>query len=509
MLVTWSGPSSTRIRAARIGAVHTLAALAVLAAVAVLAASAGAQQTGAATPVDSTAPVVVRGTVYDSLSRAPLSLAEVQLVDPAHASHVYNAISDSTGAFTFPAVPPGRYVAGFFHPVLDALGIEPPLFAVQVAPGHPAVITLAMPGPQAVMAAVCGARAPGDSTGMLTGIVRDADTGAPIAGGRVVVTWQEIVIGKGGLQQVQRRIPVETRDDGGYAICGLPDDRLLASADSGSRQSGVVEVDVPTAGIARRDFSVASPTAAVATRVDSTPGAPGATVLRGTARLVGTVRRPDGKPMSGARVTVWGSGLFATTGADGRFSLAGLPAGTFSAQARAIGYTPVTTSVDLASNQTASTTITLAEPAATTLAPVTVYGKPSAALRGMTDFLQRKREGFGHFLTAADLQNRFAVTDALRMVPGLQVRPTGTGEAVFGRGGCTPAVYVDGMQLPTEPATLQSGGALSPSPGNPPDIDAYVQPTQIMGIEVYTGLGFTPPQYQSNGCGVILIWSKR
>ena len=505
MLFTWSETSFVRQHAALTLALFGALATSALAPTRVVAMQTGAQtasqaatSTARTSSADST-PVMVRGTVYDSVTRAPLALAEVQLVDPAHASHVYNAVTDSTGAFTMSAVTPGRYVAGFFHPAVDALGIEPPLVAVEIAPGGPATVSLATPGPAAVMGAVCGARAPNDSSGMMAGIVHDADSGAPIPDARVVVSWQELLIGGHGLQQVQRRVPTQTRPDGAYAICGLPDDRVIASADSGARHSGLLEVDVPTRGIVRRDFSVANPAAAVAVRAESTPGAPATTVLRGTARLVGIVRRPDGHPMSGARVTLWGSGLSATTGADGRFSLSGLPAGTFSAQARAIGYTPATTSVDLASNQTASTSITLTEQS-TTLAPVTVYGKPNASLREFNAFLQRKRMGFGHFLLPADLQNHLAVTDAFRMVPGLHVAPTGTGEAVYGRGGCTPVVYLDDMKLPDDQSINGS---------QPPDIDSYIQPTQIMGIEVYTGLGEAPANYDSNSCGVILIWSKR
>lgn len=466
----------------------------------------GAAAAAVAASSDSTTPVTVTGTVYDSVAHAPLAGALVQLVEVTHQARVYNASTDSAGAFSIPSVLPGRYAAGFFHPSVDALGIESPLVGVTVTSGQPLSVALGIPGPARISTALCGARGPADSTGTLVGIVRDADTGTPLGGARVIVTWREIVIGTGGLREEQRRVPAQTRADGGYVMCGLPDDRVIASADSGARQSGLIEVEIPTHGLVRRDFAVAGPAAAVATRVDSIPGAPPTTVLRGTARLTGTVRGPTSRPMSGARVTLWGSGLSTSTDATGHFTLGGLPAGTFSAQARAIGYAPATTSVDLASDQTASVNITLTEQA-TALAPVTIYGKPNYAVREMNDFLQRKREGFGHFLTAADLQNRFAVTDALRMVPGLQVTPTGTGEAVYGRGGCTPAVYLDGMQLPGEPPMMGPGGGFGS--GSPPDIDAYIQPTQIMGIEVYTGLGEAPPQYQSNGCGTVLIWSKR
>jgi hypothetical protein len=342
----------------------------------------------------------------------------------------------------------------------------------------------------------------GDSSGALVGQVRDADSGSPIAGARVVVSWLEINIGAGGLRQEQQRVPAQTRADGGYAICGLPNDRVIVSADSGALRSGLIEVDVPTRGLVRRDLTVAGPGAAVAVQADSTPDAPKTTVLRGTARLAGIVRRPDGHPMSGARVSVWGSGLSTTTGPDGRFVLSGLPAGTFSAQTRAIGFAPVTSSVDLASNKTASLDIRLTEQA-TALAPVTVYGKASGSVREMNEFLERKRTGIGHYLTTADLQNRFAVTDALRMIPGIHVAPTAMGEAVYGRQGCIPAVYLDGSPLPGDPGTT-----FGPR-GTPPDINAFVQPSDIMGIEVYTGLGEAPPQYSSNACGVILIWTRR
>lgn len=462
-----------------------------------------AAQGVAATSPDSTTPSRVSGIVYDSVARAPLANAVVQLVEATHPDHVYNTNTDSLGAFTFPSVRPGRYAAGFFHPSVDALGIEIPLVGVDVAGGRPVSLPLGIPGPGVVSQALCGKRAAGDSSGALVGQVRDANTGTPVAGARVVVSWLEINIGAGGLRQVQQRVPAQTRADGGYAICGLPDDRVIVSADSGASRTGLLEVEVPTRSLVRRDLSIAGPAAAVATPADSTPGAPKTTVLRGTARLTGTVRRPDGHPMSGARVSVWGSGLSATTDAEGRFALSGLPAGTFSAQARAIGYTPVTAPVDLASDRTASVDIRLTEQA-TTLAPVTVYGKASGAVREMNEFLERKRQGMGHFLTTADLQNRFAVTDALRMVPGIHVMPTMTGETVYGRQGCIPAVYLDGMPLPSESPLTFSG-----SRGTPPDINAFVQPSDIMGIEVYSGLGEAPPQYSSNACAVILIWTRR
>lgn len=516
---------------------HTMLALGALASVPVASHRASAMQTGSAAPSDST-PVAVTGMVYDSVAHAPLAGALVQLVDPQHASRAYNATTDSLGKFTMPSVIPGRYVAGFYHPALEALGIQPPLTGVEVVAGRPTPIDLEVPGATTISAAVCGARAATDSSGALVGIVRDADSGTPIGGARVIATWQEWTLTTRGMSQTWRRAPATSRDDGGYVICGLPNDRILVSADSGAQRSGLVDVDIPMRSLARRDFSVASPTAAVATPADSTPGAPRATVLRGTARLAGVVRGPDGRAVSGARVTVQGSGLSATTNANGEFSIANLPAGTFSAQARAIGLSPVTAPVDLASARTASITITLAKPAATTLAAVTVYGNRPNELQTMEDFAARRRQGFGHYLVAADLRNHFNVTDALKSVPGIQVVPTATGAAIYGsRGcssaqgctevGCRPAIFLDGQQLPNEPSTMAhvdgspqshfdmpAGNApVARVQGGPPDIDQYITPEQVLGIEVYGSAVGLPAQYQpfdqnSGGCGVVLIWSK-
>lgn len=420
---------------------------------------------------------------------------------------------------------------------LEALGIEPPLGGVEIAPGHPASIALAVPGASTILATVCGERAPTDSSGALLGMVRDADSGMPLADADVVVTWPELTISAAGVRQVVRRVPARTREDGGYVLCDVPNGRVVVGADSGAHRSGLIEIDVPMHGLVRRDLSVAGPAAAVATIADSTPGAPRVAVLRGSARLAGVVRRPDGHPMPGARVTVQGTGLSAITGANGEFHIDGLPAGTFGAQARAIGLSPVTVPVDLASARTDSVTITLADRAATKLAAVTVYGRRPNTLQDMQDFAARRRQGFGHYLVAADLKNRFNVTDALKSVVGLHVTPTATGVAVYGRAGCSnaggcsepgcrPAVFLDGSRLPNETHRsfgpdggvtglpgLKETSDPSSTVGDPPDFDQYIAPEQVMGIEVYNGIGGVPAQFQTfdetAGCGVILIWSKR
>ena len=63
------------------------------------------------------------------------------------------------------------------------------------------------------------------------------------------------------------------------------------------------------------------------------------------------------------------------------------------------------------------------------------------------------------------------------------------------RGGCKPAVYLDGMPI-------QDGAD---------DIDQILPTIDMMAVEVYRGIA-TPIQFLAgagSGCGVVAIWTKR
>jgi len=449
-------------------------------------------------PADTTAAVRVTGTVYDSVTQQPLAGAQVQFVSGADYTKAYTVRADSLGRFQIDSVRAGQYIAGFFHSAVDALGIEPPLRAVTVTAGSPNVVDLAIPGPARILAALCGPVAPRDSIGAMVGVVRDAESGLPIADAKVVVSWLEIVIDKRGLGSETRRVPVQSRADGGYFACGLPGaDTVLASAELNGRHSGLVNAAIPVDGIVRRDFSLGDSATAIAftpASAISVEARKKTTVLRGSATLRGTVHGPDGKPMSGARVLVWGTGLETTTNSSGRFTLDSLPAGTFSVEARSLGFEPRLETVDLSARQPASVDIRLKE-RVQELSRVVVMGKASRVAPDIADFLRRAQSGAGHYITANDnvLKNAFALTDALRLTPGVQVVPSGSfGHVILLRGRCVPEVYLDGMRM--------SDGYES--------VDD-IPPGQVAGIEVYAGVSEAPVQYQANGCGVVLVWTKR
>ncbi len=456
-------------------------------------------------PVDSLRRMAVTGIVWDSLASEPLIGATVQLARQNDNGVSFSATTDSSGQYRVDGVVPGRYLIGFFHPIMDALRIDPPVMLADIRPDSVAHLDLGLPGAEKIRAAVCGPNA-SDRSGTMIGLVRDADTGEPLRDAKVVVTWNEFVIRDNSFKNEHRRIPAKVRADGSYAICGLPPNlQVVASAEAPKRPGGLIELQFTPGDLARRDFALGdSTTAAVVTLPDTAAEKEGRlaipiTVARGKATVSGTVRTKDGRPLAGARILVPGTDVTGQTTESGTFSLSGLPAGTYSVEVRALGYTPKRVPVDLSSRRPAQVAV-LIDNRINTLSNVIVQGDRTKRDQDITGFTERaKRGGFGRFITQEDIEKRAAMTatDILRTTPGLTIVPNGGfGYSILGRGQCTPAVYVDGM-------IVMDGAS---------ELDNLVRPTEIMGVEVYNGAAGTPPQFSgagSNGCGVVAVWTKR
>ena len=436
--------------------------------------------------------VTLQGTVFDSVMHRPLAGALVQIVLDS-SSEAHSAQSDSAGAFRFDNVKPGHYIIGFFHSAVDSLGLDLLAKRITVATTNPMRVDLAIPSPQTIVAGLCGASAARDSLGALLGHVRDAETDRPRAG-TVIVDWVELSIGQTGIHRERRQYPAKTDELGWYALCGLPSGvDLAASARADSAESGVVEVRVPAGGIALRDFLVSRADSTIAVYADSTRDsarAPLATLRRGHARLSGVVHNGKGQPIGNAEVTVPGTGVSDHTPDAGTFALAGLPSGTQTLDVRAIGFEPKRVPVDLSGARLTTVDVVLDRPVQT-LDVVRVYGKGNS---GLAEFQRRRRSGWGHFLTPADIERRHAlrVSDLFRTMPGVRVVPTGGfGSAVLLRGGCLPTVYLNGMRLADDAAR---------------DLDSYANPSEITAVEVYSTAG-RPPEFWGNSCGTVVVWA--
>ncbi len=218
----------------------------------------------------------------------------------------------------------------------------------------------------------------------------------------------------------------------------------------------------------------------------------GAQARSGTIR--GVIKNIKAKrPLEGARITLVGTRYLVSSDARGEFQFADLDPGQYVIQASAIGYTTMSSPLMLKEAEVLEIEFE-ADPEAVNLPELTVEER---ANYGPPDWVRRKSEGRGRYITRQYIEDRRASTipDALRMVPGLRIECRGSQVCVARMAraprGCSPAFFMDG--IPTDAAVL------------------WLTPVgEIEGIEVYSGPAETPPELESAQarCGVIAIWTR-
>ncbi len=440
---------------------------------------------------------MVSGFVLDSMTNQPLAGAVVLLSGSSN-----SVTTDAGGRFRFEldSAASGTYSIGFFHPSLDSLGVTPPPRQIQVQAGGENFVELAVPSARTISYALCPDTSLTDGRGLVTGIVRDAANDQPLDSVRVVLMWTGMSVGNSSVTKVPRAVSVLTDDRGTYHACGVPVGiKVTAQARTRTQRSGWIEVNVPDGGIGTRNFLIGTrPPATVAARQSADTGARTAVPL-GTAVLTGTITATNGTPLEGAQILLLGTNLGGRADHNGNFRLGGLPGGTQSIEVRQIGYAPRRYAVDLLPDKTSKIEAVLEE-RAVVLEAVEVAGKKGSGIPG---FDQRKKSGFGTYITRDDIEKRGALrtTDLFRTIPGVQVQWTGSGYTIqmarSSAGYCPVQYYIDGSPF------LSTGGD---------DMDQIVQPQDIQAIEVYKGPSETPAEFQGGGsaaCGTIVIWTRR
>jgi hypothetical protein len=440
------------------------------------------------------------GVVFDSIAGVPLANVMVQFVgtDLSLADRMHSAHSDATGRYELVGLTPGDYMAGFYHQTMDTLGIELGPRLVTIREGTQ-TIPLATPSPKTLMDRICPPTPASEATGLLLGHVRSAIDETAVDGAFVVAEWNELVIDEGGIRHRDARVHGATTGPGWFAICYVPTDAiLLTRAGFGADSSGWVAVQVPPDGLRHVTYLI-GPVTRVARRTadDSDTTAQRLGELRGGARISGTVRDAEGRPVHNAHVVVWETGREAVTNENGVFSIDSLPDGTHMMEARTLGYVPVYLPVHLVEHRPATTELVFEEravllPAVNTRASL-VY---SSHLAG---FERRRRSGFGEFLTPAQLEAKpeMRLGRLLQEMQGLELQER-NGQTMprmrSSRGGgsrtCEPSLYVDGL--------LDRSG----------DLDLLFT-SRIAAIEVYNREFSRPAQFaDKNQCGAIVVWMR-
>jgi len=486
------------------------------------------------------------GTVRDSLSGLPLTRARVELVRAgARESAGYVAMADAAGRYRIDSIAPGRYMLGFSHPRLDSLGLvlAPRLVEVTTA-SDVSRADLALPSARVLGDVLCGMQR--DGVGTLFGRVLDADSDTPVVAGTVLIRWGDIQVDSSGVQRVLRGVRARVGAGGRYAACGVPTGvavlvqaRALASVPTGeivaasgadsigpasiveSATDGIEVTLDPSDPVLFRDLFVPSSSLLRDGARDSVASSGGVGGRAIASRLSGRVFRPDGSPLEGARIRVRSSQRReAVSDASGFYLLDAVASGTQTVEVIAIGYTPLRGDIDLRPSAPATYDARFAKSVPTLDAvSVSVYSAPA---RANSEFAQRRRQGFGAFLTGDEIMRRTStyLANALFGIGGLRIIGTNQiGQPLIGgRSNCLPAVFLDGFQLPEGINGL----------------DRWVRPSEVGGIEVYADGVNAPPQYSTvpalsepwfsdvggvslarpagavgaGSCGVVLVWTK-
>lgn len=469
-------------------------ALTVAALLALAAATADAQVSPA--PAGAPPRARVRGEIVDSVRSRMLPGATVQLSAADNSGRILATTTNRQGVFQFDEVPAGVYLAGFLHPFLDSLGVESTLLRVEVTTDEPITLTLATPSAATLIDARCGPPTPELPRGMHFGTVRTASGVPPAVPARVRAQYNSNRVTERGLERVPNvRIATSTAE-GTFAVCGVPpNSAITVRAAAGADSSGFVELPVPGNGLLLRDL-VIGPALRVAAQGRTDAVARVTSVLTGKATLRGVARTQTGQPVNGARITLWGTGVEVVSNAAGQYQFADLPEGTYTVEARALGYQPHRAPADLVAAREVVVDLALT-PLVTTIDTLRVRANRAVPLE---EFERRRKLGFGHFVTEDELRKKAPtyMGDIFRGLPGVVTMP-----GQFGRdrvlirgtgitGDCAPAIFLNGLYV-----NIEDG-----------DLDNIINPKDVRAIELYARTSSIPLQFQTrNGCGSAVIWT--
>ncbi|HXT16094.1 MAG TPA: carboxypeptidase regulatory-like domain-containing protein [Gemmatimonadaceae bacterium] len=432
----------------------------------------------------------LQGFIIDSIHNEPLAHASVMIEGTSR-----SALTDDGGHYRIDSIPPGKHRVSVLHPLLDTLGLvmRTPEYPFGANESHD--LDVPIPSAEHLAAAICSndpmrMRGPG----AMVGFVRDPDSKAPATGSSVELVYYEAdVIGRKMMRQ--RKAPVDSA--GMYRLCGLPKDM------SGKVQvfrNGVSSGEVPaeaTGGfVTLRAFSVASTQRVVEMKNDSGKVK---RFAKGTARVTGKVLDTKGQPLRDARIALQGGGVVALSKANGTFELDSLPSGTQALEVRKLGYTVTEVPVELAANTTANTTVKMPD-AVPLLETMRVEAQADQALSQL-GYLGRKNTGMGSFLDGKQINHEALMfSDVLRAAPGLRISPTGDGRTQVVTDARNSASGCVNYRVDGQPWTTMEPG----------DIDSFVQPADVVAVEIYHG-SETPPEYQTPGqssCATIVVWTR-
>ena len=483
--------------------------------ISVAAPSAHAQQKNAAPTTTASASLAgVMGVAVDSLHGGPLKSAVISVEGTNR-----KIVADPMGRFRIDSLPPGKWRLSLSHPLVDSLGYDITSPPIELIAGRLTLAVLATPSARTLRKIVCPARDTGEANAVLLGVVREADTDAPLVGARVSLVYTHTEVSKtAGVRRLPHERLATSGVGGTYAICGLP---TILSGTIQASLNGTVTAEVPVTfsdeqlalkalaigvpALAQRAIDSSSVATANPARAPSLPSPtqPADTVRvsrTGRAAVRGHVFDEAGAGVNGAQVGVPGTSKVAVTGSDGAFALDGLPSGTSQIVARKIGFSPASAVVDLTARQPRNVTLMMTK-ATVTLEAVTVTATIAARLQRV-GFAERRKMGLGRFIDTEEIERRqpMSVTDIIQYFPGFRIEETQFGRTI----------------VPTRSVSGQSANCINLfidhvhwDLNDPGDLDRALNVNEIAAVETYAG-GYVPQEFSvpNKNCATIVIWTK-
>ena len=260
----------------------------------------------------------------------------------------------------------------------------------------------------------------------------------------IVASWVDVSVDKKTISQKQWHLAADADSSGNYALCGIPiSTGVRMRATKESSVSGQIDLDpLDHERIRRRDLLLA-----VSTDVDS--------LSRGFVTGVVTSERgamPDVRILADGVAEV-------RTGADGRFLIRGLAAGTQQIEAQAIGFAPATVIVDVVPRDTVSANLNLSK--VTVLDSVKVTARSLLRQRLVNQFIERRKEGIGYFRDSTTIGKANTLQQVFADLP-VTTRIGRGGVPTFTMQRCPPApvlLWIDGFPAPPDrwPGLLPEG----------------------------------------------------
>lgn len=226
--------------------------------------------------------------------------------------------------------------------------------------------------------------------------------------------------------------------------------------------------------------------------------------------LRGRVVSSEGVGLSSATIRIAETGEIVRTNDQGIFRWPGGRVGRWDVTVQAIGFQPARVRL-VADGQRLMPNLIRLEPAPQQLDSLSVEA-PATSSGLLADFDRRRRTGSGRYFSDQDIARTGAlrVSSLLRMLPaGVRVQDSaGIPVAVSNRG---PKLVADGGQFYVVPCVLRTAidGEIQPWGTS---LDA-IDPTEIVGIEVYLGASAIPAEFAAGRrdqfCGLLVFWTRR